>query len=134
MLPPAAWRRADPRMGGEDLEEAFHAQDPEVIAAQVMGQEAAFFGRQMSPQEPASIARLVRRWKESAGDDFGDGAAVDDGAALAALRALPVRPMCGWRDPWLARAPRTVQPSLASTKEAAQKTSWSSDALLQFGL
>ena len=56
---------------------------PEVIAAQVMGQEAAFFGRQMSPQEPASIARLVRRWKESAGDDFGDGAAVDDGAAGA---------------------------------------------------
>ena len=56
------------------------------------------------------------------------------GACRAALRALPVRPMCGWRDPWLARAPRTVQPSLASTKEAAQKTSWSSDALLQFGL
>jgi len=54
--------------------------------------------------------------------------------AGAALRALPVPPMCGWRDPWLARAPRMVQPNLASTKEAAQKTSWSSDALLQFGL
>jgi hypothetical protein len=42
--------------------------------------------------------------------------------------------MCGWHDPWLAKAPKMVQPNLASTKEAAQKTSWSSDALLQFGL
>ena len=50
------------------------------------------------------------------------------------LRALPVPPMCGRHDPWLPRAPRMVQPSLASTKKAAQKTSWSSDALLQFGL
>ena len=42
--------------------------------------------------------------------------------------------ICSMRHPWLPRAPRMVQPSLASTKEAAQKTSWSSDALLQFGL
>ena len=34
--------------------------------------------------------------------------------------------ICSMRHPRLPRAPRMVQPSLASTKEAAQKTSWSS--------
>ena len=44
--------------------------------------------------------------------------------------AAKVRLAC----PLAAQGPRMVQPSLASVKEAAQKTSWSSAALLLFGL
>ena len=41
------------------------------------------------------------------------------------LCGVRVPPRCGWRAPWLPRAPSMVQPSLACVKEAAQKTSWS---------